>query len=236
MGEEKTDLGEQLDESWNASIENLRKSAGLTPLAKAAKEPPQPPVEEEDAEDEDEGEEDEEEEGEEAPGEKESRMPPQFAKKSMEEAMEEEPEAVSAMDVEPFLRQFVKAFDLSMANVLTRLARVEKLQKAQAEVSIQAATLQKSMSDLVQKIGGEPVPRQSVLGKAGSQRFNKDEKPLEKAEFFSATHQLLLKGQLSLNDAELANTRVRRGTYNPDESAFDRKIQGLIDGNKGGSN
>jgi hypothetical protein len=238
-------LKDQLDESWNASIEALRKSAGVEPMEKAfppakGKEPPQDTKAdaEEDAEDEDEDEEGEEE-GDESEGgkEPEGKMPPQFAKKSMEDMMEDDPEAVSAMDVEPFLRQFVKAFDIAMANVLTKVNRVEKMAKAQAEVIVRTAELQKSTSDVIYKIGGQPIRSGTVLAKAnGNGRFEKSEKALDPRDFETATHQLLMKGQMGLQEVTLANIKAKRGTFNPEGDNFDRKVQALIDANSKGGN
>jgi len=96
--------------------------------------------------------------------------------KSLEDSMDEE--AQQAMDVEPFLKDLVKGFDVKFDSVIKAIAELQKsvdqngdLQKATAKMFATYGELQKAMADTVEKIGNEPVASGSVLSKAGGDRF-----------------------------------------------------------------
>jgi hypothetical protein len=229
--EKKTEvLDAQFEESWNASVEDLRKSVGLDNLSKARQLP-----EEEDEEEgdetapEEEGETEDEEEEEHGPAK--SKMPPQFAKKSMEDTVSEDAEAEAAMDVEPFLRQLVKAFDIAMAGVLAKVTKIEAVQKSMATVTLKSAELQKSVRDTLKLIGETPQPRQGALLKSGGNgtKFGAPEgKQFSKTEILAKSHELLVAGKLKTNEATLVEVKLNRNTFNPESDAFSKSIMDLI--------
>lgn len=234
--EKKTEeLDAQFEESWNASVENLRKSVGLD-LSKARQTPEEEEDEEEGEESAPEEEEETDEEEEEEHGPAKGKMPPAFAKKSMEDIVSEDTEAEAAMDVEPFLRQLVKAFDIAMAGVLAKVAKIEAVQKSMADVTLKSAELQKSLRDTVQKIGETPMPRAGALLKSGGNgtKFGAPEgKQFTKNEILAKSHELLVAGKLKTNDATLVEVKLNRGTFNPETDAFSKSIMDMIT-NEGG--
>lgn len=229
--EKKTEgLDDQFEESWNASVENLRKAVGDDNLAKAR---PAPEMEEEEEEGEEgapeeESEGEEEEEGDAMPPAK-GKMPPAFAKKSIEDTVGEDPEAEAAMDVEPFLRTMVKALDGAFYAVLSKISKIEAVQKSMADVTLKTATLQKSVRDTLMKIGEMPVPRQGLMKSAGNgTKFGPEGKSFTKSEILHKSHELLMKGQLRAEDATLVEVKLNRNTFNPESDPFSKKVMDLI--------
>lgn len=229
--EKKTEgLDDQFEESWNASVENLRKAVGDDNLAKA-RPAPEPEEEEEEGEEgaPEEEESEGEEEGDEMPPAK-GKMPPAFAKKSIEDAVGEDPEAEAAMDVEPFLRTMVKGLDEAFYTILAKLNRVEAVQKSMADVTLKSATLQKALRDEVKKIGETPVPRQGLMKSVGGNgtKFGPEGKTFSRAEILHKSHELLMKGQLRSEDATLVEVKLNRGSFNPESDPFSKKVMDLI--------
>jgi hypothetical protein len=225
---DKKELDDQFDESWNASVENLRKSVG-SDLAKARQTPEEEDEEEGDESDAEEEGETDEEEGEEH-GSSKGKMPPQFAKKSMEDIVSEDAESEAAMDVEPFLRRLVKAFDIAMAAVLAKVANIEAVQKSMAEVTLKSAELQKSMRDTMKLIGETPLPRASALLKSGGNgtKFGKEGKALTRNEILAKSHQLLIDGKLKAQEATLVEVKLNRNTFDPESDPFSKSVMDLI--------
>lgn len=101
-------------------------------------------------------------------------------KKSLEDMIGEDEQAEAAMDVEPFLRQLVKGIDAKFSAVEAEIEKSIKLSKAQAVLLSVNSDLQKSISDTIEKIGGEPLESGSILRK-GLNRFEADPKDKDKS-------------------------------------------------------
>jgi hypothetical protein len=223
---EKAAEEKAFEESWVKSVGNLRKAiAPKDDLNKAGDgAPPKEKGKEKDEESEEEEDDDEKEEGEE---------PEPEMGKSMEDIVEEDPEAQAAMDVEPFLRQFVKAFDIVMAGTLTEVKRMRKsmkanktLTKALADVLVKSAELQKSMSDTMGKIGSTPMPMHSRLSVAGGEKFSKgkDSKEWSRNELLAKSMELVKAGTLDTKDASLLELKLNRNTFDPVNDPFSKAI------------
>lgn len=205
---------EELEKSWEDSRANVLALLGEEPsiesVEKADKEEMDYDEEEEDDDDEDEDEE---------------------VEKSIEEQLEENPEASAAMDVEPFLRDMAKAMDArmdaiekSVANAFASVGNVLNLQKATARMFAAFGELQKSTAETVEKIGGTPIPSRSVV-RATGQRFEKSQdEPGEVIELNMTREQILEKslrlreaGKLQIRDVSKIEGRLNKGMELPED-------------------
>lgn len=192
---------EDLDKSFNDSLETLR--AFLNPMEKSKK---AGAVEKETPEEE---EEEEEEEG-----------APKPAMKSLEDSIyDDDPEAGAAMDIEPFLRSMVKSLDEKFESqdkairVMRKgLKAIEEMNRALARHMVLATEMTKAMSDTVEKIGEQPVPSKSILRKSGN-RF--EEEPgttveLSRADILDKALKLCRDGKMNELDVTKIEGRLNK--------------------------
>lgn len=205
------DDGLDIEKGFNDAIDDLRKSLSLSDgeLRKAK-------GDEAESEDDFESDEDEDEDDEGEP-----------YRKSIEDTLREEPEAAAAMDVEPFLLQLAKAIDESIADVGVRMSRVEKLTKSIGMAAVASSELQKSTRELVQRIGGAPVPSGSVrrLEKA---RFNGSETEVEPRDVLSKSREWFQKGKIDLTEAGLIEGRINKNLLGRVNDRLDQKVAALM--------
>jgi Fe-S cluster assembly scaffold protein SufB len=219
--EKENVLDETLEESFNDAMADLQKSLDDEsvdqPLSKAKKSPDEAPEDEEGyqegAEDEDEDEDEDEEKG---------KM-----NKSIEELLSEDPESAAAMDIEPFLVQFVKALDESLSGIRTKVGQVEKLAKSIGKATLASASLQKSMQDTIVRIGETPVSSQSVraLRKA---RFEGEENEVDTREVLSKSRDWVKKGSISLLEAGNLERRINKNLLGKVGDDLDNKVKALM--------
>ena len=209
---------ELIEEDFNAALSNLQKALGTGETLHKSKdeEDDEQPAKSSDAEeDEDESEEEEEED--------------MDYEKSMDEYLAEDPEASAAMDVEPFLRQLVKAIDETVNSVAARVRKVESLVKSQGEALVQVARLEKSTSDMVRQIGGQPVQSNSVRVLAKS-RFGEGESAAEfdNMDVLVKSREWLRNGKIDLTDAGRIEGRINKGLLGKSGDPLDQKVATLM--------
>jgi hypothetical protein len=215
---------ETLEKSFDESITALRTLLGggdddkATALEKAKK--PEPPEDEESGdEEEDETDEEEEEEG------------PHMKKSLPDFVGEESEEAAAAMDVEPFLKALTagiqKYLDRSFENLhkslVGKINAVGELTKSMGKATLVAAEMQKSIRDVVYKIGKTPIPSGTVLRKSGD-RFEVDpaDKPeggYDKVATLQKSYELLKSGKIDILMATKIEGRVQKNLPLPQEVA-----------------
>ncbi len=153
-------------------------------------------------------------------------------KKSLEDNMDSDVEAATAMDVEPFLRQMVKSiseqFDsvqLSIVelaektdNMLKAMESMDSLQKATAQLFLNYGELQKGMADTIEAIGNAPRKSNSILRKGGD-RFPAQKPGIENMTkdeiMLKATH-LREEGKLQVRDITKLENRLNKGMDVPE--------------------
>jgi hypothetical protein len=218
---------EQLEKSFDESITALRTLLGggdddkATNLEKAKKQPPED--EESGDEEEDETDEEEKEEG-------------PYMKKSLPDMVaEENEEAAAAMDVEPFLKALTngiqKYLDQSFENLhkslVGKINAVGELTKSMGKIALGTAEMQKSIRDVVYKIGKTPIPTGTVLRKSGD-RFEAGKEEVatdgqrtraEQVKVLQKSHELLQKGQIDIIMATKIEGRVTKNLPLPPEVA-----------------
>lgn len=208
---------ELIEQDFNDALTDLQKS--LEPDEKTdelqkAKGDKSPEVEE----DEDKGEEEEEEE--------------QYTK-SIADILDEDPDASVAIDVEPFLRQLVKAVDESIAELIKsvgkRMGTLEKLVKSQSAVLLQTAKLEKSISDTIQAIGGQPVPSNSIRTLAKSRFGNEESAPeYSNMDVLAKSRDWVKNQKISLIDAGKIEGRINKGKLGTFGDRLDQKVAELM--------
>jgi hypothetical protein len=220
---------DQLEKSWDESISALRNILGgedkpvepapAADLEKAKKAPP---------DDEEEGDEEEDETDEE---EEEEKMPFPKAKKSLPDAVaEQNEESEAAMDVAPFLKSLAEGIqvylDASLDNLYKSLSKklgaVSDLSKALAKAVVNSAEMQKSIRDVVYKIGKTQIPTGTVLRKA-VERFEPqsatDPQNYDKAATLQKSYELLKSGKIDILMATKIEGRVAKNLPLPNEVA-----------------
>jgi hypothetical protein len=225
----------EVEQSFNASLEKLRKSLGNSEedggdsgeeLNKARKLPPSfkanaekkkkaaAEEDEEDSEEDDNSEEEDEEMG-----------------KSIQEILSEDPEAAAAMDVEPFLLQLAKAFDESMGAIAGRITKLETLTKSIGEMNLASAELQKSTNALVKSIGDMPVPRRAItsLSKSRFTPINGDN-PAEypSRDVLIKSRDWLKTGKIDINEAGMIEGRINKNVLGRTNDRLDQKVAALM--------
>jgi hypothetical protein len=143
-------------------------------------------------------------------------------KKSLETLVSEDVDAEAAMDVEPFLRQLVKSIDERISGEFARIdrkiAKLQKsmsvsveLQKATAQYAATSGDLQKSMYDTIEKIGGQPVPSNSLL-KSRTERFpSMPQTPTDNSQILQKAVDLCKEGRLQVLDVTKIEGRLNKG-------------------------
>jgi len=221
---------ETLEKSFDESITALRTLLGggdddkATDLEKAKK---QPPEDEESGDEEEEETDEEEEEEEEGP----------HMKKSLPDLVAEgSEEAAAAMDVEPFLKSLAegiqKYLDQSFENLhkslVGKITAVGELTKSMGKATLVSAEMQKSIRDVVYKIGKTPIPTGTILRKSGD-RFEAGKEEAastdgnrtraEQVKVLTKSHELLQKGQIDIVMATKIEGRVTKNLPLPPEVA-----------------
>ena len=136
---------------------------------------------------------------------------------------EDDEEAEMAMDVEPFLKSLAKGIEKYIDGEMKKLQKsvgdVYELSKAQADIAVKVAELQKGIDGKVERIGGEPVKSNSVLSKS-SQRFAKGETAkYSKAQMLRKSFELLQAKKITPMQATKIEGRVNKNLPLPDELA-----------------
>lgn len=215
-----------IETGFNDAIDDLRKSLGqeeegetsAEDLAKAKSEDKSKKSEEKAEENEEEEEEEEEE---------------MSYKKSIEDSLNEEPEAAAAMDVEPFLLQFAKAIDEALGqlqkSVNTRMAGVEKLVKSIGTMTLKAAELQKSTNETMTKIGNEAVPSGS-LRRLEKARFAGESgvTEIDAREVLSKSLDWVKEKKIDLVESGMIEGRINKGLLFKAKDALDQKVVKLM--------
>ena len=151
-------------------------------------------------------------------------------KKSVEDAIDDDPEASVAVDVEPFLKAMVQAIDArldgmernfgkALKQVGIRIQQTEVITKAMGNTMRNAFEMSKSIKDEVEKIGNAPVQSTSVLRKSGDRFPEADGKDaaveavakMPKQEVLNKALELRMKGQMDPMDVTLIEGRLNKG-------------------------
>lgn len=207
IGESKDEDTEETD---NTQDLNKAGSASKTTKAKEDDEP----------EDEEEAEEEEEEEEEEVG-------------KSIEDQLAEDPEAEASMDVEPFLRQLVKAIDERIdkmqKSVRTKLDTIEVLAKAQAGTLLAQADLQKAQASTVDRIAKQDQ-KVGGLRRLNKARFDTDGEPVEMdgPAILVKSVDWVNEKKIDLMEAGMIENRVNKGVLGQQNDALDHKVAKLL--------
>jgi len=139
--------------------------------------------------------------------------------KSLEEEIGDlDEEAEIAMDVEPFLKSFVDAVDNRLKSVEATVTSVKQLQKAQSEVLLTSAEMQKNVGVAVEKMGNAPLPTMSVMRKA-VQKFGQGDKEIQMntTQILTKSHELVKSGKLDVLMATKIEGRLNKGVELSDE-------------------
>jgi hypothetical protein len=217
----------KIETGFNDAIDDLRKSLGieeekspeeLEELEKAKGKKP-PFKKEEDEPEEDESEEDEEDEK---------------YRKSIEDTLREEPEAATAMDVEPFLLQLAKAIDEGQAQSDAvndiRFKRLEKIVKSMGAAAVASAELQKSTRDMIKQIGDTPIPSGSVkrLEKARFDSVDGNPQEFDTREVLAKSRDWIKTGKIDLMEAGNIEGRVNKNLLGRVNDRLDQKVAALM--------
>lgn len=176
----------------------------------------------EDEEDEEEAEEEEEEEEEEIG-------------KSVEDQLAENLEAEASMDVEPFLRELVKAIDSRInkmqKSVRKKLEGIEVLAKAQASTLIAQSNLQKAQAQTVDKIAKQDQ-KVGSLRRLNKARFDGADgaEPVEVSgpAVLAKSLDWLKEKKIDLLEAGTIESRVNKGVLGQQKDALDCKVAKLL--------
>jgi hypothetical protein len=106
------------------------------------------------------------------------------------------------------------------------LKQVKKMMKAQGSLTIKTAEMQKSMSDVVTKMGLTPMPILSRISIASGQKFAKAQgsKEWTRDELLKKSVELVQSGGLDVKDASLLELKLNHQTFNPEMDAFSKSI------------
>lgn len=153
--------------------------------------------------------------------------------KSISDILDEDPEASTAMDVEPFLRQLAKAMDetvsAAFAVVMERVGKVEELTKSMANAVVQVGRLEKSTKDIVEKIGGQPMPRKGAV-LLGKSRFegNDGKKDFDNKTVLIKSREWVRSGKIDLTEAGMIEGRINKGNLGKRNDMVDQKVAALM--------
>lgn len=179
------------------------------------------------AEDDEEAEEDEEEEDEEEEEEA-------VVKKSIEDQLSENLEAEASMDVEPFLRELVKAidgrFDEMRKSMEEKLGIIEVLAKAQGKTLVAQSELSKAQAETVKKIAQEDR-KIGGLRRLNKARFDTgSENPVEVngPVILEKSMDWLKNKKIDLVEAGMIEGRVNKGILGKQDDRLDRKVALLL--------
>lgn len=148
--------------------------------------------------------------------------------KSFQDDMESDIESDQAMDVEPFLKQLVKAtsdhfkdMQKALKKIAGRIETMEDLQKASAKMFAAYGELQKATAETVEKIGQQPIKSSSVLRKSGDRYENtgdaeKSELKLSRDEILTKALKLREQGKLSVRDVTKIENRLNKSMELPE--------------------
>jgi len=172
----------------------------------------------EDDEDEDEDDEDyedsEEDEEEDEAGKK--RKAAEKAEKSksktrFDREMSKSVEAQAAIDMEPFLRHFVKSINKAFRDSDKRMERFEKQNKALASSVLAMGELTKSVRSQVKDIGDSPMARKGVLAKSIKESAGMKLLKLSPQQILSKAMKFCQEGRLSPLDVTKIEGRLNKG-------------------------
>lgn len=220
---EVLDDGIDFEQGFNDALSDLRKSLSLPATEKLEK--AKKPADDEDPEEDDESKEEEDNESEEDDDE---------MKKSLEDRIREDSEAAAAMDVEPFLLQLVKAMDEGISEMGKtlgkRIAVVEKLAKSIGNATLMNAELNKSMSGMIQQIGGTALPTQGIRSLRKSRFDNGDGKITEvnPREILIKSREWVKAGKINLVDAGNIESRINKGRLGQTGDSLDLRVAALL--------
>lgn len=200
---------DDLEKSWNDSkslLKSILDDEEKKPeeLSKAKDEKKEPEKEEESDEGDLFEEEDEDEEEEED------------VKKSLDDSMSEDEEASAAMDVEPFLKKFVKAVSSRLDSIQKAYEKNVSNQKALAKALVAMGDQNMSIASLVEDIANTPVGSRSVIRKSMQKFENKpDENDLLKSmsqdEILEKAIKLVKSGEFVSMDVTKIQNRLNKG-------------------------
>jgi len=211
-------IGESKDEEDSEETDDtqdLTKAGSKSKAAKAKKD--------DDAEDEEEAEEEEEDEEEK-----------EKIGKSIEDQLEEDPEAEASMDVEPFLRQLVKAIDVRIdemqKSVRMKLDSIEVLAKAQAGTLLAQADLQKAQANTVDRIAkqDQKVSGLRRLNKARFEVTGGESVEMDGPSVLVKSMGWVQEKKIDLVEAGMIEARVNKGILGRQNDALDHKVMTLL--------
>lgn len=207
-GEENIVTLEELEKSWNDSKAALAALLGddEDDLQKSTEETPEEESLEKGGDKEDDDEEDEDEDDD--------------MEKSIEDSLDEDPEAAAAMDVEPFLRGLVKSIDERFNAIEQKMSRpghFEKSTKALAKAMSDLGDQQVLIAQTVEAIGGQPVMSKSVIRKS-TERFENtgNELNMTKDQILTKSLELRKAGKLGVRDVTKIENRLNKGIELPE--------------------
>lgn len=130
-----------------------------------------------------------------------------------EEKIEKSDDDEIFVDAEPIIKALVSGVRKDLKRIESKVAEVEKIQKAQAELSIASGKLLKSL-----KVeGDEPKPRKGVI--ATQERFTKaegEERTMDKAEALNKLQDLAKAGKVDSTQVAMIESRINKGAPLPD--------------------
>jgi len=212
-------IGESKDEEDSEETDDtkdLKKAGSKSKAAKAKNDD-----DDDEAEDEEEAEEEEEEDKEKIG-------------KSIEDQLAEDPEAEASMDVEPFLRELVKAIDVRIdemqKSVRMKLDGIEVLAKAQASTLIAQADLQKAQAQTVDRIAKEDRKIGSLrrLNKARFEVVGEEPVEMDGPSVLVKSVDWVREKKIDLLEAGMIETRVNKGVLGRQNDALDHKVMKLL--------
>lgn len=209
-GEENIVTLEELEKSWNDSKIALAALLGddEDDLQKSTEEAPEEEALEKGGDKEDYDDEEEEEDDDDM-------------EKSIEDSLDEDPEAAAAMDVEPFLRGLVKAIDERFDTIEKKIPRsgnYQKSTKALAKAMSDLGDQQMLIAQTVEAIGGQPVQSKSVIRKS-KERFEDNggsELNMSKDQILTKSLELRKAGKLGVRDVTKIENRLNKGIELPE--------------------
>lgn len=154
--------------------------------------------------------------------------------KSISEYLQEDPEAAVSMDVEPFLRQLAKSIDESNTATIRylehRLDAVEAMVKSQGQVLLHTAKLEKSTSDMIRKIGGQPVQSnsQKILRKSRFEGTDGSEMEVDNREILQKSIGWVRSGKLNIQEAGKLEGRINKGILGKVKDGLYTKVSNLM--------
>lgn len=233
---------EELEKSFNAAMENLKKSNQSSGSLQKSKNTSDPSTDTkapmDDAGEEDDDDSDDDDDDGDYGSTKKSKGE---ARKSVQDRLigDDDPQVSNAMDVEPFLRKLVKSIDdrisEEMGTIRKSMGHTMEMLKAQGQMLEVSANLQKSSHDTVNAIAKEPQNVKGRIQKSGD-RFQDQEGDTPNVDpwvVLQKSSQWVKDNKLNIEDAGRLEYRVNKGLLFKNGDKFDQNIESLLKAEQG---